>query len=170
MTQACGKDANEKINESVKETGISPPLFLWVWRKQAVMLWYIVIHMFMVLSSVTAHGGVCVSNPGPSQAYRVQMKAEKQGCLRNHNLGLCGTIHAGTALWPHSDAQEGIHTLSQADPNLSPSYSTTDTDTLWTSALQLENMNLSPGILLAQSAYKMEWSVWSTGVLGQQTT
>ena len=149
----------------MKETGISPPLFLWACRKQAVMLWYIVIHMFMVLSSVLPMEVFVFLTPGPSQAYHCTNEGrEVKGCLWNHNLGLCGTIHAGTALWPHSDAQREYTPSREPDPNLSPSYSTTDTDTLWTSALQLENMNLSPGILLAQSAYKMEWSVWSTGV------
>lgn len=111
-----------------------------------------------------AHGGVCVSNPWPKPGlslYEWRQRSERMPV--KPQPGLCGTIHVGTALWPHSDAQSEYTPSREPNPHLSPSYQTTDTDTPWTSALQLENMNLSPGILPAQSAYRMEWN-GSTGV------
>lgn len=106
----------------MKETGISTLLLLWVWREQAAMLWYIVIYMFMVLSSVLPMEVFVFLTPGPSQAYHCTNEGtegrEVKGCLWNHTLGLWGTIQVGTAVWPHSDAQSAYTPSRETNPNL----------------------------------------------------
>lgn len=62
------------------------------------MLWYIVIHMFMVLSSVLPME-VFVSNPVCLKLDTVQMKAEKlKDACETTTWPQGSTIHAGTAL------------------------------------------------------------------------
>lgn len=137
---------------------------LWVWRKQEAMLWYLVMYMFMVLPMEV----FVFLTPGPSQAYHCTNEGtegrEEKGCLWNHNLGLRGTIHVGTAVWPHSEAQS-THTPSQeTHPNLFIFLSDHRHRNSLNVSSPVRNMNLSPGILLAQSVYRMGWNVWSTGV------
>lgn len=80
------------------------------------MVWYLVIYMFMVLSSVLPTEVFVFLTPGPIQAYHCTNEGrEAKGCLWNHNPGLCSAIHVGTALWPPQWFSEQIHTLTRAE-------------------------------------------------------